>query len=107
MADNILRTDLCIGGPIAGSRYAVQHGVKHFRVAIRPDLTVLDLSKPPPSTVSVESVEYVIDYLHFSPEHGQTIQFWRPSDQSSFETIKLLFETFEKFYHPGTKVKKR
>ncbi len=86
-------SDLCVGGPLDGKRFAAARG-SGFRVPIReplPDPVSIDYR--PNATVKVVDERYRSE--SFNTPQG-SVTFWVPSDQTPLETITRLLKVYEK-----------
>lgn len=85
---------LCVGGPRGGQRYAVLYG-SGFRVPIKSETEQNDPHSPefqPNKSVKIEFADYREET--FRTPQGD-VSFWVPANQTPFETITLLLETYE------------
>ncbi len=85
-------TMLCVGGPLAGQRYAVHHG-KGFTVPVR--VTVPE-GNPQDCEPAIHPSPEFTDYRQEMFTTGQgRVTFWVPARQTQLDTMKLLLESYE------------
>jgi len=88
----IFKSYLCVGGPIAGQKYNAG-GHNHFKVPVRNKTkNMLDPTNEPMEPTSIENVIYKEETFH---TRQGIITFWIPSDQTWYETMKLLLEGYK------------
>lgn len=84
------KTMLCVGGPMAGMRFASQSPLG-FKVPVCKKYTFIE-------TKEIFDISY--NYYHeqrFITELG-SISFWVPIDQKPKETMSLLIEEYERSF---------
>lgn len=86
---------LCIGGPYDGRRYATDElGFRVSRVPMTPWVTWHANEYLPMITAEVVHTHYVADRLRAGK--NTEVWFWRPSEQTMEQTIKLMLERYER-----------
>src|SRR5882724_13022762 len=95
-----MKTCLCVGGPLAGKRYAILHGTG-FRVAVRLDVPENNRHSPDfkPNSQAVAFHQYREEIVH-TPEGD--VSFWTPVGQTPLDTLKILLGAYEKSFAPGS-----
>ena len=85
---------ICVGGPFDGKRYRSKdgYGFRAPKLAKMPSLP-LDSSALPAEAVQIHYVTYVMDRVRTSKD--DEIRFWRPYEQSLYDTIAKLLERYE------------
>lgn len=88
-----MKSDLCVGGPLAGQRFSSEH--EYFKTVDRPTLNSAALFLDDPVVIkTVEEVTYRREFFH-TPEGMAS--FWAPATQTPLESITLLLETYERW----------
>ncbi len=95
MNDTDHKSFLCVGGPLAGRRYAPESKTG-FTVPARTYTAADDPASSefrPNKTIDAELVRYRVEPFH-TPQGS--VSFWVPERQTPLETITLLLETYER-----------
>lgn len=82
---------LCVGGPMAGRRYATESN-SSFRVAVRSPMPMVIGPAAMEEPTAVETVVYIVQ--RFGTQQGH-VSFWVPEKQTTLETITLLLDCYE------------
>lgn len=85
-----MNTFLCIGGPLAGQRYASKY--MSFNIAVRPKMSLSGFqSNSVMEKINSKTVTYVRDsiYTPAGPNY-----FWIPEGQSPEDTLSMLFQAY-------------
>ena len=87
---------LCIGGPCAGRQYFSENDAPMFRIAVH-NRKVTD---PISEELGNQPVHYETVVYHRETFHSLDgdLSCWVPAGQNALETMKLLFETYEKSF---------
>lgn len=89
------KSALCVGGPLAGQRYATKDGSGFTvpKVNPGPESDPQHEDFKPNKTATVEMHHYTVQTFHTT--QGD-VEFWVPTQQTTLETITMLLGAYER-----------
>lgn len=85
-------TRICVGGPYAGKRFAVDGHRDRFRLQV-PQIPSATFGEYPQEPVASEMVTYRKDTFHTADGN---LTVWVPEGQKPIETMRLLLEAYQR-----------